>query len=109
MSFEMNHMNSEPIKFPSMHIIIDKSNVLATPSVIMFAIQCWKPQNINNGIPYIMPRGVPFLYINTAIYIIIPHKSDFTKNEIDNSHVATLLTALLNTSISTIEYNSPNK
>ena len=67
------------MKLPMIHIRIDKSKVLATPNVIILAIQCWKPQKINKGIPYMIPKLVPFLYINTAIYIMAPHNKDLIK------------------------------
>ena len=100
-------MMSDPIKLPMMQIKIDKCIVLATPRVIIFAIQCWNPQNINKGMPKIIPSGVPFLYIYTAIYIIIPQRTDLIKNGKDTSQVFTFATALLKTSVSVIENNSP--
>ena len=121
----MYHISMDPIKFPNMHIVIDQFHVLATPIVMMFAIQCWKPQNMNNGIPNIIPRGlnnigatcyiniiprgVFFLYIYTAIYIITPHNTDFIKNGIDISQVFTFAIAFFKTSASTPEYSSPKR
>ena len=46
-----NYSNSLVLNLKELHINIDKSNVLATPNVMIFAMQCWNPQNINNGIP----------------------------------------------------------
>ena len=108
-SQDINQINNEPIKLPITHKIIDISIVLATPKVIIFAIQCWKPQKINNGIPYIIPNVLPFLYIKTAIYIITPHKQDLRKNAKEKSHVFTFKIALFNISVSIVEYNKPNK
>ena len=39
-SLDIYHINSDPKKFPKMHSRIEKSNVLATPKVIIFAMQC---------------------------------------------------------------------
>ena len=105
----MNHINIEPKKLPKIQIKIEKSKVLATPKVIIFAIQCWNPQKINKGIPKIIPTDVPFLYIYTAIYIIIPHKSDLIKKEIDISQVAILAIATSIKVLSVMEYIKPNK
>ena len=109
LSFDMYHINSDPIKFPNTHIIIEVCHVFATPMVIMFAIQCWKPQKMNKGIPNIIPSGVPFLYIYTAIYIITPHKNDFMRNAIDRSQVDTFFIAASIILVSAILKSSPNR
>ena len=51
----------------------------------------------------IIPSGVPFLYIYTAIYIIVPHNIDLIKNGSEKLQVETFDIALEYTSLSIVE------
>ena len=71
----------------------DQEKVAAEPSVMMLAMQCWKPQKMKSGIPKRMPSGVPCLYILTARYIMTPQRKDLTKKASEKSQPATLAKA----------------
>ncbi len=49
---------------------------------------------MKSGTPKMIPSGVPFLYIKTAMYMIAPQNTDFKKKGIEKSQVATLLVAV---------------
>lgn len=58
-SAQMYHASSAPTRFPATHSKIDQLKLKATPMVMAFAIECWKPQKINKGTPSKIPIGEP--------------------------------------------------
>ena len=107
--FEIYQKNKDPIKLPRIANNRDASIVLATPNVITLAIQCWNPQNINNGTPKRMPKGVFSWYSFTAIYIIAPQKNAFKKNDNEKLQVFTFSMATGIKLLSVILNNNPSK
>ena len=94
MSSVRYQIKMEPAKLPKIQSRRDQSKVRAAPRVMTFAMQCWKPQKMKSGMPKRIPRGVPFLYIFTARYIITPQRTDLMKKAREKSQVATLSVAV---------------